>query len=183
MDLVIEYIIAVFWNLLWLFIGVIFVVIQMIEWWWRPLPFSKTQKIFVLAVALIVAQFLAYKSIKSKLNEINHKQQSMQKATGEKYKAIREGIAKLMDEGKMISERFHTLEPAQEILRLKAQWEKRVEQFLSNNLERSYATRFRNAGPHSASYPTAMRDNLKGSFGDMEAKISMLNTILSELYE
>jgi hypothetical protein len=92
---------------------------------------------------------------------------------------IRGQLALFLKKGREIQERIHYNDP--DSLRQKVQWENQVEIYLAKNLDEPYAIRFRTPAHQVTSYPMGMNQLMLGSWGDIGAKMAMLNDFISEL--
>ena len=63
----------------------------------------------------------------------------------------------------------------------KFDWHERVEEYLSKNLDDSYAIRFRNPSHQVSSYPEGIDRSMMSSWGEVTAQMAMLNDFISEL--
>ena len=66
---VVEYLFALFWNVWWLLVGIIFGMIRIVEFFYKPIPFTRQHKIWLFVASLIVGQFLAFKTIHEQLEK------------------------------------------------------------------------------------------------------------------
>jgi hypothetical protein len=64
---------------------------------------------------------------------------------------------------------------------LKQEWEKRVEQYLEENLDGSYAIRFQNPGHPPTSFPEGINAKMTAPWAETGAQMAMLNRFLAEL--
>jgi hypothetical protein len=66
-------------------------------------------------------------------------------------------------------------------LQAKADWEQRVEQYLVKNLDEPYAIRFRSPSHQINSYPLGMTTQMLAPWGEVAARMAMLNDFIAEL--
>jgi hypothetical protein len=93
--------------------------------------------------------------------------------------AIRSQLGLFLDEGKRIQRdiEYSNYAAVQE----KAAWERRVEEYLTKELDGSYAARFRNPVRVPVTYPQAMDMKMAVPWTDVMERIGVLNTLISEL--
>jgi hypothetical protein len=66
-------------------------------------------------------------------------------------------------------------------LHARIEWQQRVADYLTKNLDESYAVRFRNPSHQVSSYPVNINRGMMGPWGEVTARMSMLNDFISEL--
>jgi hypothetical protein len=87
-----------------------------------------------------------------------------------------------LDEGQKIQHGLEYNNAA--TLHEKTAWEKRVVEYLAQNLDESYAIRFRNPSHQVISYPIGINRQGQGMmvpWGEVTARMQMLNDFISEL--
>ena len=92
---------------------------------------------------------------------------------------VRRRLAVFLQEGQKIQNGIHYYNPA--LLQEKPDWERRVAEYLSKNLDESYAVRFRNPSHQVSSYPAGINTDMMGPWGEVTARMAMLNDFISEL--
>ncbi len=105
-----------------------------------------------------------------------------QKRTAEekqRRQTVRGKLAEFLKEGKNIQDglEYSNLDSP----RLKKEWEHRVEEYLTKNLDEGYAIRFRSPNRPLISYPDGINRDMVAPFADIAAKMGMLNEFISEL--
>ena len=93
--------------------------------------------------------------------------------------AIRNQLGVFLDEGKRLQERIEYSNLS--ALHEKSEWERRVEEYLAKELDSSYVARFRNPVRVPVTYPEAMSMKMAVPWTDVNERIGMLSTFISEL--
>jgi len=117
----------------------------------------------------------------------SHQQQlATQEASKEKERtrrqAIRKQLAILLQEAQKIQNDLEFNNST--ALRAKVEWQQRVADYLTQNLDESYAVRFRNPSHQVTSYPVGISRQGTGMmvpWGEVTARMAMLNDFISEL--
>jgi hypothetical protein len=98
----------------------------------------------------------------------------------QRRQAIRDQLAVFLGEGKKIQESIPYRSP--QSITEKEDWERRVLDYLTKNLDKSYVSRFQNpTNPGSISTPVAMTPKTIGLWLEIGAKMATLNDFMSEL--
>lgn len=100
-------------------------------------------------------------------------------ATKPAKQVVKAQLAQFLKEGREIQNGLHYSNI--DSLRQKQEWEKRVEEYLEKNLDRSYAVRFQNPGHPVTAYPDGINAKMTGPWADTGARMTMLNSFMSEL--
>jgi len=97
----------------------------------------------------------------------------------QRRQTVRGKLAEFLKEGKNIQDgiEYSNLDSP----RRKKEWEHRVEEYLTKNLDEGYAIRFRSPNRPLISYPDGMNMPMRAPFADISAKMGMLNEFISEL--
>jgi hypothetical protein len=66
-------------------------------------------------------------------------------------------------------------------LHARIEWQQRVADYLTKNLDESYAVRFRNPSHQVSSYPMGINRGMMSPWGEVTARMAMLNDFISEL--
>jgi hypothetical protein len=92
---------------------------------------------------------------------------------------IRTRLAQFLKEGQDIQQKweYSNLNAPYE----KKEWENRVEAYVAEELDESYAIRFRAPTLQIVSFPADINPKMQGQWGDTTAKMAMLNDFISEL--
>jgi hypothetical protein len=171
----------------------------------NPFKFDWQQRLALFISVSAFAYFLAHTIHKSKTvvaaeseqrisfleNQIKNLQsQQVQvaeqqvEATKEKQRrqVIRDQLAVFLEEGRKIQ----TIIPSRSSQSIddKEHWERRVQDYLSKNLDKSYVSRFQNPSHQGTLYPPGMGAlgvKTAGLWVDIGAKMAMLNDFISEL--
>jgi diguanylate cyclase (GGDEF)-like protein len=94
-------------------------------------------------------------------------------------KAIRNQLALFLKDAKEIQHGLHYSNF--DCFRQKQEWEQRVEKYLEENLDQSYAIRFQSPGHPAVTYPEGINEKMKAPWAETGAKMAMLNSFMAEL--
>jgi hypothetical protein len=97
----------------------------------------------------------------------------------QKKKTIKNRLAQFLNEAMSIQHGIEYNDP--NAIREKDAWEKRVEEYLRKDLDESYAVRFRNPSHQVSSYPLGINPQMLVPWGQITARMAMLNDFMSEL--
>jgi hypothetical protein len=97
----------------------------------------------------------------------------------QRRQTLRNHLAEFLKEGKNLQRDIEYNDP--DSLRRKVVWEGRVVEYLTKNLDESYAVRFRSPSHQVSSYPNGVNMKMLTHWGDISAKMAMLNDFMSEL--
>jgi hypothetical protein len=170
----------------------------------NPFKFDRQQRLSLFLAICAAAYFLAHTIHKPKpLAQADSEQrmsflerqvenlQSQQKQMedqrardlkrGQERQLIRNQLADFLKEGKLIQDEIHYNNV--DSLRRKELWEHKVAEYLSKNLDESYAVRFRNPSHEILSYPLHMTLQMRGAWGDIGEEMAMINDFIAELRE
>ena len=95
---------------------------------------------------------------------------------------VKKQLSVFIEEGRKIAQGLEYNNPS--TLHDKAAWEKRVAEYLAQNLDESYAVRFRNPSHQVTSYPMGISrggSGMMGPWGEVTTRMQMLNDFISEL--
>jgi hypothetical protein len=93
--------------------------------------------------------------------------------------AIRSQLGVFLEQGKSI---VHDIEYSnQAAVQERTAWQRRVEEYLTKELDSSYVARFRNPVRIPVTYPKAMSMSMAVPWTDVMERIGVLNTFISEL--
>ena len=92
---------------------------------------------------------------------------------------VRKQLATFIDEGERIQKDLEFNNST--ALQIRVHWQQRVVDYLTKNLDESYAARFRNSSHQVAGYPMGMNPNMLRPWGEVTARMAMLNDFISEL--
>ncbi len=93
--------------------------------------------------------------------------------------AIKAQLAQFLKQAREIQNGLHYSNI--DSLRQKQEWEKRVEQYLEENLDGSYAIRFQTPGHPVTAYPEGINAKMAAPWAEMGARMTMLNSFMAEL--
>jgi hypothetical protein len=99
-------------------------------------------------------------------------------AAEEKQQAVANQLAVFLSQGREIRNRIEFNNP--QSLQDKKEWERRIVDYLTANLGKPHAVRFQNPSRRVRSYPVGMAVAMLGEWGDVAAKMEMLNDFISE---
>ncbi|SRR5260370_3842932 len=95
--------------------------------------------------------------------------------------AIRSQLGVFLEQGKSI---LHDIEYSnQAAVQERTAWQRRVEEYLTKELDSSYVARFRNPVRIPVTYPQAMSMSMAVPWTDVMERIGVLNTFISELLD
>jgi hypothetical protein len=104
--------------------------------------------------------------------------QSIPRAAKPTKQAIKAQLAAFLKEGREIQ---NGLEYSNiNSLRQKPEWEQRVEKYLEENLDASYAVRFQTPGHQPTAYPDGINSKMMAPWADTGARMAMLNSFMAE---
>jgi hypothetical protein len=92
---------------------------------------------------------------------------------------VKKQLATFLQQGQPIQNGIHYSNTTS--LHEKADWERRVTEYLSQNLDDSYAVRFRNPSHQVISYPIGINVQMMGPWGELKARMMTLTDLISEL--
>jgi diguanylate cyclase (GGDEF)-like protein len=92
---------------------------------------------------------------------------------------VRDKLAAFLTEAQRIKNSLEYNNPAS--VYEKTDWERRVEQYLTENLDQSSAVRFRSPKHQVTAYPTGINSPMRGPWAEVTAKMAMLDDFISEL--
>jgi len=93
--------------------------------------------------------------------------------------AIKAQLAVFLKEGREIQNGLHYSNV--DSLRQKQEWERRIEEYLEENLDGSYAVRFQTPGHPPTTYPEGINSKMMAPWADTGARMTMLNSFMAEL--
>lgn len=88
-------------------------------------------------------------------------------------------LAAFLTEGQGIRSSLEYDNPAS--VHEKTDWERRVEQYLTENLDQSSAVRFRSPKHQVTTYPSGINSQMRGPWAEVTTKMAMLHDFISEL--
>jgi hypothetical protein len=109
-------------------------------------------------------------------------QEASKKKESARRQEVKKQLAIYLQEGQKIQNGLEYNNPA--TLHEKTAWERQVGEYLSKNLDESYAVRFRNPSHQVTSYPAGVYRQGTGMavpWGEVTARMAMLNDFISEL--
>jgi len=106
-------------------------------------------------------------------------QQADEAKEKQRRQMVRGQLAVFLKEGRNIQEAIQYNNPNS--LHEKETWERRVGEYLTKHLDESYAARFRSPSHQGTSYPLGMDAKMLSLWGEIGAKMAMLNDFMSEL--
>jgi hypothetical protein len=92
---------------------------------------------------------------------------------------VKKQLAVFLQEGQKIQNGIHYSNPTS--LHEKADWERRIAEYLSINLDESYAVRFRNPSHQVSAYPEGINRPMWGPWGEVKERMMTLDDFISEL--
>jgi hypothetical protein len=97
----------------------------------------------------------------------------------QRRQAIRGQLGNFIAEGERIKNELQFNNST--ALHQKVDWEQRVVQYLTKNLDESFAVRFRSPSHQVSSYPMGINRQMMAPWADVVAKMAMLDAFISEL--
>jgi len=110
---------------------------------------------------------------KQSIPETNRERQKQRKHE------IRTQLAAFLKDGQKIGTGLEYSNPAS--LSEKTQWEQHVEQYLTDNLDQSYAIRFRNPRHEVTIYPPGINLPMRKPWAEVKARMAMLDDFISNI--
>jgi hypothetical protein len=169
----------------------------------NPFKLDWTQRLSLLIAISAFAYFVAHTAHKPKTSNVvggpdqrisflerqivdiqaEQKQLASQRADDAKEKERRQNVrgqlAVFLKEGKDIQHGIQYNNP--DSIRQKDAWEHHVADYLTKNLDESYAIRFRSPSHQVTFYPSGMDMKMLDSWGNIGEEMAMLNDFMSEL--
>ena len=109
------------------------------------------------------------------IQEVNREKEKQQR------QQIKGQLAGFLKEAQGIQNSIHYNNPAS--LYEKSDWERRVEEYLADKLDQSFAVRFHSPKQQVTAFPVGMNPPMRGPWSDLTAKMGMLHDFISELRE
>lgn|GEM_PF-4676451 len=123
--------------------------------------------------------------LEQQVQNLQSQQQQLaaQQASKEKEKVRRQEVKKqlavFLQEGQGILKELEFNNS--NALNSRVTWQQRVGDYLTKSLDESYAVRFRNPSHQVISYPVGINRQMMGPWGEVTARMAMLNDFISEL--
>lgn len=117
-------------------------------------------------------------SLRSQQHDLATRAENSEKEK-QRRQAIRGQLGAFMKEGQTIKDGLQYSNSSS--LHAKVDWERRVDQYLIQNLDESYAIRFRSPSHQVNSYPVGMSMQMLAPWAEVAAKMTMLNDFIAEL--
>ncbi len=117
-------------------------------------------------------------SLRSQQHDLTTRAENSEKEK-QRRQVIRGQLAVFMKEGQTIKDGLQYNNSSS--LHAKADWERRVDEYLIKNLDESYAIRFRSPSHQVNSYPLGMSTQMLAAWAEVAARMVMLNDFIAEL--
>jgi len=112
------------------------------------------------------------KQLQNSTQETNKEQEKKRK------QEVKNKLATFLAEGQRIQNSLQYNNPAS--VYEKTDWERRVEQYLTENLDHSSAVRFRSPKHQMTAYPFGISSTMQGPWAELTARMAMLHDFISE---
>jgi hypothetical protein len=119
-----------------------------------------------------------FQNLQSQQQQLASQEASKEKERARRHE-VKKQLAVFLQEGQKIQNDLQFNNST--ALHARVDWQQRVADYLTKNLDESYAVRFRSPSHQLTVYPEGINRQMMGPWADVTARMAMLNDFISEL--